>query len=331
MSGDDIPYQLRPRKFVDRQLFLELLTRLIVPIGIEKYAYVSMGGRHMVDHFAIYNQFGIDALYSFDIDPNTVKRQRFNRPLGSAHCVEMPSGQLPSKLDEILSKFPNKTNLIVWLDYTNVDRRAQLQEVVETLVRLKPGDVFRVTMNADVRTIGNAENWKKEGAISPGAWRLAKLKDQAVEFLPTDLTEITKGNFPISIISAIRTAVAKAATLAPGIFFHPILLTTYADGSPMVTAACVVSDSENKATALPQCLRRWKFACKSWTNVMHIDVPTLSSRESARLSSQLHRGPKAMSGAFKFFLGADEAESLKALVSYRELHRYYPMFRNIDE
>jgi hypothetical protein len=331
MSGDDIPYQLRPRKFVDRQLFLELLARLVVPFGIEKYAYASMGGRHMVDHFAVYNRFGIDALFSFDLDPNTVKRQRFNRPLGSALCVEMPSSQLPSKLDQILSKFPKKTNLIVWLDYTSADRRAQLQEIVETLVRLKPGDVFRATMNADIRSIGNAENWKKDGAANPGEWRLAKLKDQVLEFLPTDLTGVTKDNFPNSVVATIQMAVAKAAGQMAGIYFHPILLTSYADGSPMVTAACAVSDTEDRVIALPQCFRRWKFACKSWTDVMHIDVPTLSSRESARLSSKLHRGPSAMSAALRFLLGADEVESLKALSSYRELHRYYPTFRNVDD
>ena len=82
MSGDEIPYQLRPNKFIDRQMFLELLSRLVMPRGPENYVYVSMGGRHLVDHYAIYNKLGIQALFSFDFDRNEVARQKFNRPTG---------------------------------------------------------------------------------------------------------------------------------------------------------------------------------------------------------------------------------------------------------
>lgn len=125
MSGQEIPYQLRPNKFIDRQLFIELLVRLIVPRGPEKYIYVSMGGRHLIDHHAVYNQLGIKAQYSFDRDANEVKRQQFNRPTGNTVCAELSSADLPLKLDEILRAFPSKRNLIVWLDYTGAERRTQ--------------------------------------------------------------------------------------------------------------------------------------------------------------------------------------------------------------
>jgi hypothetical protein len=184
MSGED-PYQLRPNKFIDRQMFIELLSRLIVPRGIEKYIYVSMGGRHLVDHYAVYNRLGIDAQFSFDMNGNEVARQRLNRPTGATVCVEMNSAALPSQIDAILQRFPSKRNLIVWLDYTSADRRTQLQEAVQTLVRLRHGDIFRITLNADARTLAAANEWKEKGAEGPGEYRAEKLRESRSIFQRT--------------------------------------------------------------------------------------------------------------------------------------------------
>ena len=108
MSGDDIPYQLRPNKFIDRQMFLELLSRLVAGRSPENYVYISMGGRHLVDHHAIYGKLGIRVLFSFDMNANEVARQNFNRPTGDTVCVEMHSANLPSEIDTIFQRFPEQ-------------------------------------------------------------------------------------------------------------------------------------------------------------------------------------------------------------------------------
>src|SRR5689334_7328642 len=118
MNGADVPYQLRPNKFIDRQMFVEMLTRLVVPRGPEKYVYISMGGRYLVDHYAVYDRLGIRARLSFDSDAEEVARQKFNRPTGATICKEMGTAALPTEIDTILQAFPSKRNLIIWLDYT---------------------------------------------------------------------------------------------------------------------------------------------------------------------------------------------------------------------
>src|SRR3954447_24813030 len=119
MSGEDIPYQLRPSKFIDRQMFVELLSRILHVRGPENYIYVSMGGRHLVDHYAVYKELGINAQFSFDENKDAVARQKFNRPTDATICVTMKSSALAAELDMIATRFPTRSNFIVWLDYTN--------------------------------------------------------------------------------------------------------------------------------------------------------------------------------------------------------------------
>jgi hypothetical protein len=331
MSGDDIPYQLRPNKFIDRQMFLELLSRLIGGRGPENYIYISMGGRHLVDHHAIYGKLGIQALFSFDINANEVARQKFNRPTGDMICVEMQSANLPSEIDAIVQRFPRKQSVIVWLDYTSTHRRAQFQEAVETLVRLKHGDIFRITLNADIRSLSRGDEWKDKGFANPGEYRAARLRDQISEYLATDVTSISDTNFPNVLARCLGLATDAAHAQQPNLTFTPILMTSYKDGTRMLTVTCAVSEAD-KANGFPNDhFRHWKFACRGWNDLQMIYAPILSLKEQYRLDVNLHRGAKRMLSALKFLPAVDEATSLQAIESYRLFHRYYPTFRHVED
>jgi hypothetical protein len=330
MSGEDIPYQLRPNKFIDRQMFIELLARLIVPRGSEKYIYASMGGRHLVDHYAIYNQLGVDALFSFDKNSNEVARQKFNRPTGATICVELNSAALPAQIDTILSKFRRKQNLIVWLDYTTADRKSQLQEAVQTLIRLKHGDIFRVTLNANPQTLG-ADDWKKMGAVGPAEYRAERLREQIAEYLPTDVTAITDLELPKILARCVGLATKAAEALQPSLQISPALITSYRDGARMLTATCAISEVGQSEKFPSHLFRRWKFASRGWDDIQSISAPLLSSKEQYRLDANMHRGAKRMLSGLKFLPAKDEAASLEALESYRSFHRYYPTFRHVED
>jgi hypothetical protein len=331
MSGADIPYQLRPNKFIDRQLFLEALSRLIIPRGVEKYVYASMGGRHLVDHHAIYSALGVRALFSFDMSANEVARQKFNRPTGDTICVVMNSAKLPAEIDSILARFPSKENLIVWLDYTGAKRREQFQEVVQTLVRLKHGDIFRVTLNANLLTLGHGNQWRDAGAPNPAAFRAEQLRAQIPEFFPTNIPEISNEALPGVLAQCIKLATESARMSQPNLRFAPILITSYSDGTPMVTVVCAVSE-EGQDDQFPGAhFARWAFACKGWNDVQTISVPVLSLKEQYKLDANLHRGVKRMLAALKFLLGDDADASITAIKSYKALNRFYPTFRHIAD
>ena len=331
MSGDDIPYQLRPNKFIDRQMFLELMSRLIAGRGPENYVYISMGGRHLVDHHAIYNKLGIEALFSFDLDANEVERQRFNRPTGKTICIQMNSSDLPAQIDEIFHIFPRKKNVIVWLDYTNINRRAQFQETVQTLIRLRHGDIFRITLNADIRNLGRKNEWKEKGAVGPAEYRLEKLHAEISEYLPTNITKILDPDLPGVLARCLGLAADAAQSQRPALCFTPVLITSYSDGTRMLTVTCAVSESEKEEKFPSSHFGRWQFACRGWADLQMIYAPILSLREQYRLDTNTHRGAKKMLSSFKFLPAADEPTSLQALESYRLFHRYYPTFRNIED
>jgi hypothetical protein len=330
MSGDDIPYQLRPNKFIDRQMFLELMSRLIAGRAPENYIYVSMGGRHLVDHHAIYNKLGIQALFSFDMDGNAIARQKFNKPTSKTICVEMNSADLPTQIDNIFAQFPGKRSLVVWLDYTSANRRSQFQDAIQTLVRMKHGDIFRITLNADIRSLGKGNEWKEKGANSPAEYRYEKLRSQIAEFLPTEVSEIRESNFPTVLSRSFGLAAAAAQSQNPALEITPVLITSYSDGTRMLTITCCVRDI--KADRFPsEQFRRWKFAAQDWADVRMIYAPVLSPREQYFLDTKINRSAKRILSTLKFLPETDEPASLKALESYRLFHRYYPSFRPVDD
>lgn len=330
MSADDIPYQLRPNKFIDRRLFMELLGRLVVSRGPEKYIYVSMGGRHLIDHHAVYNQLGIAAQYSFDREANEVKRQLLNRPTGKTICAELNSADLPGKFDEILAHFPSKRNLIVWLDYTDINRRTQFQEALQTLVRLKDGDVFRITLNAS-SGLCDGDEWRKAGAETPGAYRAARLREQIEEYMPAAITSISDNAVASTLARCLELLTKAAEAQQPNLCIKPTLLTTYRDGQRMLTATCAISERIPNNHFPSNAFSRWKYSCKGWDDILEISTPVLSTKERNRLDARIHRGATKMLSALKFLPSKDRNKSLEALRSYREFHRFYPVFRSVEE
>jgi hypothetical protein len=241
----------------------------------------------------------------------------------------MNSADLPGNIDAIMNKFPKKKNLIVWLDYTGAQRKAQLQETVQTLVRLKHGDVFRITMNADIRTL-KADKWQGNAA-TPGEYRAKVLRDQVEDFLPTAVTSISDDDFPAALSKCVEMSTQKARNQVPDMQFKPVLITSYADGARMITLTCAVRDSRSAEVYPSPIFSKWEFACRDWDDIRKISAPVLSSKERYKLDANLKKSGKRMLAALKFMPADDDEKSLAAVASYKTFHRYYPAFRHVDD
>lgn len=334
MSGDNLPYKLRPNKHIDREIFIDLLERLVPLRGVKRYAYLSMGGRHLADHTAVYRRTGIRNLYSFDFDEEIVKRQRFNRPICEVICDELESGLLPARLDTILEQFPDVENAIVWLDYTDPHNRyTQLQETAQLASKLQVGDILRVTLNANSGTLnenGNSLAWRENGFSRPGEYFAQRLIDTlGVTFVPAELSFVGEDELPSTLCECVRLAIESTSPEDRGLHFLPVLHTTYRDGQRMVTATFFACDSPHEDGGI-SALDGWEFLPSQQNRITEIEAPDLSLREKFRIDESLSEEPANIIDQLGFLLDRSVEKSIKTINSYKRLHRFYPTFHNID-
>jgi hypothetical protein len=218
--------------------------------------------------------------------------------------------------------------MIVWLDYTKTERKLQLQEAEQTLIRLKHGDIFRITMNADVR---NLKQGPAGGSANREAFRANYLRDQIEDMMPTTTTAIGDNDFPSVLVKCIELATQKAKAQVPHLDFLPVLITCYADGQRMLTVTCAVCDSSQHERFPNSQFGRWQFASRSWDDIHDISVPILSAKERFKLDSNLKKSAKRMLTALKFLPADDEPSSLAAVSNYKKFQRFYPAFRHVDD
>ena len=319
--GNDIPYQLRPNKFIDRQIFLDLLQRTVGEAGSEKYLYISMGGKHLVDHESVYRRIGIRNLFAFDSEEWVVSRQERNCPNDQMICQAFSSSSLASQIDDLLSLFDSAEKLIIWLDYTRPkDRLSQLQELKMVLEKCQPGDLVRITMNAD--PYGFRGDWKGKGYVSHAAYRAIILKNQISTFFPNSISTISENQIPGVIADAIGLAASQAKNVTK-LEYHPVLGTTYADGQRMVTVAILTGES---GSVLPDAISNWEFAPVEWKDLLDISAPDLSMREKFHIDQHIEKSETEILNSIGFQPAESNADSLRAISSYKLLHRYYPTF-----
>jgi hypothetical protein len=99
MSGENVPYYLRPNKFVERLLFIELLEHIGHFKQLKEYSYVSMGGKFLEDFKLIHEHLNLKELFSVEVDGVTFGRQLFNRPLKFINCAKSNSTDFLKSID----------------------------------------------------------------------------------------------------------------------------------------------------------------------------------------------------------------------------------------
>lgn len=330
-SANEIPYHLRPNKFIDRELFLELLSRLLPYWGTESYCYFSMGGRHLVDHRMVYRRLGVRNLYSIDLDDDIVTRQAFNRPMSAASCERMLSGELASRYGDLIEEMEGANRGIIWLDYTAPkQRRSQVEEFVTASRQLAVGDVARLTMNANPASLAAEDVWKQERSdLTLPEFRLMRLRDQLGEWVPASITELDSRNFSEILLFCVRNALESAGLLEGERALEPVLSTCYSDGQRMmtITVACIGKDEQ-----LPDGLSEWAFLNRTWGTPLEIVAPDLSLRERFALDQLLDQDADKILEQISFLSAkpARKQKSVRAITSYQRLHRFYPSFQNLD-
>ena len=82
VSGATAPYQLRPHKAIERNLFMDLLKRIDAAnnVDLTKYRYVGFGAAFLEDFKVCHLELGIKVMDSIEMSKFAYSRQIFNNP-----------------------------------------------------------------------------------------------------------------------------------------------------------------------------------------------------------------------------------------------------------
>jgi len=142
-SSRRVPYDLRPRKQVERRMMIYVF-QLLAESGfhISTYRYVGFGAFFFVDFILFHRFLGITDLISIEHDENSKKRVLFNRPFKNI-IVEFKSSS-----DYIPYMDRDKPH-ILWLDYDSPIASDQLADLETAVSIASAGSIVIATFDVD--------------------------------------------------------------------------------------------------------------------------------------------------------------------------------------
>ena len=327
-SSPGAGYKLRPNKAVDRELFLSLLVRLAVPLGIDGYQYIGLGGPFLEDFRIVHTRLGINDMICVDEDEETHKRQLFNRPVESINCVH-------SNLEQYLDSSEFEKPVILWLDFTDPRGiQAQIETFSQQIEVLPTKSILRITLNSNASSLGDPN--KKEVAVKVDGqgdsplptlqeWRLARFKKRFPDHYPATIKteDMTQKNYGSLLLQVLKLAGERAALNVPGRKLVWCFSSQYKDGQTMVTTTLMLLDAQKNGIDLEELVSKWEYHCSS-TDPHVLDLPALSTLE--RLTMESSDDPKSK---LDYQLPKSELDT-DPIITFKKYYRVYPHFSRVE-
>lgn len=318
-------YHLRPNKFIDRHLFMQVLLNLHGYFTISKYQYIGFGSFMFDDYKLFHKHLGITNLISLERDIGAYKRAKFNLPY---NCIKL----LNVTSTEFIATFERKKPVICWLDYTEAHSLGeQLADYCGLIDKMENGDVIRITLNANPRNL-EKKALKFENNQELYQHRIKTLYERIGKQYLSDLdsTNVTNASYPVFLLSCLEKAANITLGASSSYRLAPLFSTIYADGQQMVTLTAIKLKKKERIQAeLEKRLRSNKFVSFNWNTPAYIDIPPLTSKEILNINCSLPNNSKKCLDKIKKkfpFIFDDNEEMIK---SYMAFYKYYPHFHHI--
>lgn len=332
MSGGAVAYHLRENKAIERNLFVDLLTRIGRVTNISDYTYIGFGGPFLEDFKALHAALRINKMISIEMDENVCKRQAFNRPSTFVKLENLASGDF-IRTHEFLRP------TIMWLDFTAPKQLySQLAEFQSLIGKLDLFDVAKLTLNANPSALGGAS--KVPLLHTERRQELVNRLGDFGNFALTDDSVLPK-HYPATLLKAVRSCLNGQSTRASAEYFQILSAFVYKDsGHQMLTVTGVVLDARDDV-AREDFLNRsriqsWPFRNLDWSSPIEISVPTLSAKERMALDAVLPLPEAANAGDdLSAQLGycpcevSDISQTKELLANYAKFYRSYPLFSRV--
>ncbi|WP_157476974.1 O-methyltransferase [Lysobacter sp. Root690] len=336
MSGGFVPYSLRQNKAVDRAVFIELLQRLSrsTQFHIQDYAYIGFAGPHSEDFKLVHSALGLKKMISIEEDRHVFNRQQWNSPI---NCIDYRQCTSRSFIDGFIATSP----VIAWLDFTSAADAGGHLEQAETLIsKLGPFDVFKITLNANERTLDPSPS--TDNQIELLQQRTAEARRRLGDYIPATIQltdeDLDRNGYSKLLLLAVENAVKAGVAGTPGNYFQPLTSFVYADSEQQMlthTGVILPNKIDQKLFLQETKTRQWKLSTTAWgtprTNPIRISIPEMSVRERLHIDKSLPaKSPSQISRSLGIRLvkGAPE-KTRQAIESYKLFYRHYPFFSRV--
>jgi hypothetical protein len=327
MSGATLAYNLRKNKYVERQLFMELLSQFSRWREIEDYLYIGFGGVYFEEFKLLHTRFKLKNMISLEREKWMLARQQLNIPYGCITPFDGSSNDLAINVDTY-REIGEASNLLIWLDYvTPRELPTQLSEIRSIISKLESGDILKITLSLHT-------GWLNDGTGDILSNRLENLRSHlGSAYLAEGLsiTDVTNAGLPHVYVDALKRKIAEGLVENSNLEFLPLGCYTYNDGTPMLTVTGALIDRKEQADFQDRLgLSRLDFASPQW-EIHTIDVPDMSLRERLEIDRKLSgKTAEQIADELPFQFEEDPAESLELIRNYLKLYRFYPNYHRVQ-
>lgn len=312
-SDQNINYQVRPAKSVERKMMCELVKEIQIVQGTRELRYIGMGAKYFTDFLLFHNEFGVSDMVSIEAQRERAIRYEFNKPLKT---IQMIYGSTNEVLPQI-NNFDKKMNLI-WLDYDGAFSKEMLEDVETLCRRLFVGSMFFISCNYSFA--GKKPSDKQEAFQKS----VGDYFDEEIE-----KNMYTNKGIPIIIQTLVKQCVLK--TLAKrnlyeekssDIQYMQLLFLTYKDGAPMMTVGGIFVDDSLKERILESKLLERLAYCSEDSTYFSIEIPKLTYKEIQLVLKSIPITDEEYEENKDDFYGIQLDEIRK----FEKIYRYYPFY-----
>ncbi|MEE4071685.1 O-methyltransferase [Pseudomonas viridiflava] len=309
-----IDYSLRPAKYAERKMLVDVFRRLTPFQPVEDYNYVGFGSVWFSDFVLFHKILGIKNMVS--IEKSEAARARFeeNRPFQIRMEFSTSSEALP-KLD-----WTQRT--IAWLDYDDTLVTSMLQDVRSVASRALSGSILAVSVQCTKAKALIEYHEENDPSKASAIERFRQTFGR--ERIPDEARDEDLAGWPYGALcrkmlaTEIELALSDRNT-APetAMRFLPICEIEYQDDARMTTIVGVFVTPEDMLRYESCAFNKLDFIPQE-NKVIRIEMPKLTVRELRRIEQQL---PSAEGVALSLgSIPVSDAEK------FSKMYRYFPNF-----
>jgi len=317
-SFEKINYLLRPKKQIERKIFIEILQELqeIIP-NLHDYRYIGMGSIYYYDYILFHKYLKINKYTSIDDKP-IPSRFAFNKPYDFIDFQNVNS-------TDFLENYKFNSNIIIWLDYDSFLNENIFNDFALISRKCNKNDIVIFTINVTCPIpIKN-----RKYVIEPFAKYFSAKYQPFNRFL-------TEANFPYLYQDICLNFISKECATSK-LDFKKLFAIQYADNATMLTIGGIISDTNE---VIDKVTHR---CCKKDKEIVKISVPNLTYKEKTYLDSKINiiknnikrveisidKNNIAQKDEIEYVrneLGLEFELSIEDIKQYVKYYKYYPQY-----